>query len=55
LYDKGFLDRTHEDLLKLYAEGKIRPVIQKISFEDIADALTDLADRKVVGRVVAVL
>jgi D-arabinose 1-dehydrogenase-like Zn-dependent alcohol dehydrogenase len=55
LYDKEFLDRTHEDLLKLYAEGKIQPAIQKTSFEDIADALTDLADRKVIGRVVALL
>jgi NADPH:quinone reductase len=55
LYDKDFLDRTHEELLKLYAEGKIRPAKQTISFEDIPDALTDLANRKVIGRVVAVL
>jgi NADPH:quinone reductase len=55
LYDKDFLDRTHEDLLKLYAEGKIRPKTQKVSFDDIPAALTDLADRKVIGRVVAVL
>jgi NADPH2:quinone reductase len=53
LYDKDFLDRTHEDLLKLYAEGKIRPRTQKVSFDDIPTALTDLADRKVIGRVVA--
>jgi NADPH2:quinone reductase len=55
LYDKDFLDRTHEELLKLYAEGKIRPRKQEISFEDIPSALTDLADRKVIGRVVAVM
>ena len=55
LYDKDFLDRTHEELLKLYAEGKIRPGRQKISFEDIPTALAELADRKVIGRVVAVL
>jgi D-arabinose 1-dehydrogenase-like Zn-dependent alcohol dehydrogenase len=55
LYDKDFLDRTHEELLKLYAEGKIRPRKQEISFEDIPTALTDLADRKVIGRVVAVM
>jgi NADPH:quinone reductase len=55
LYDKDFLDRTHEELLKLYAEGKIRPTTQKVSFEDIPTALTDLADRKVIGRVVAAL
>jgi NADPH:quinone reductase len=55
LYDKDFLDRTHEELLKLYAEGKIRPTTQKVSFDDIPTALTDLADRKVIGRVVAAL
>jgi NADPH:quinone reductase len=55
LYDKDFLDRTHADLLKLYAEGKIRPKTQKVSFDDIPAALTDLAHRKVIGRVVAVL
>jgi D-arabinose 1-dehydrogenase-like Zn-dependent alcohol dehydrogenase len=55
LYDKDFLDRTHVELLKLYADGKIRPTKQKISFDDIPTALTDLADRKVIGKVVAVL
>jgi NADPH2:quinone reductase len=55
VYSKEFLDRTHEELLKLYAEGKIKPKKQKISFEDIPSALTDLADRKVIGRMVAVL
>ena len=54
-YDKDFLDRTHEELLRLYAEGKIRPMTQKVSFEDIPTALTVLADRKVIGRVVAAL
>jgi NADPH2:quinone reductase len=55
LYDKEFLDRTHEELLTLYAEGKIRPATQKVPFEDIPIALADLADRKVIGRVVAAL
>jgi len=54
-YDKDFLDRTHEELLKLYAMGQIHPAKQRIAFEDIPNALTDLADRKVIGRVVAVL
>lgn len=54
LYDKEFLDRTHEELLKLYAEGRIRPAQQRISFDDIPTALMDLADRKVIGRVVAI-
>jgi NADPH:quinone reductase len=55
LYDKAFLDHTHEELLRLYAEGKIRPTKQKIPFKDIPAALTDLVDRKIIGRVVAVL
>jgi NADPH2:quinone reductase len=55
LYDKDFLDLTHQDLLKLYADGKIRPKTQKVSFDDIPAALTDLAQRKVIGRVVAAL
>lgn len=54
LYDKDFLDHVHAELLNLYADGKIRPATQKISFEEIPNALTDLADRKVIGRVVAV-
>jgi NADPH2:quinone reductase len=55
MYDKDFLDRTHQELLKLYAEVKIRPVTRSVEFDDIPSALTDLADRKVIGRVVAVL
>ena len=55
LYDKEFLDHTHAELLELYAEGKIRPTTQRISFKDIPAALTDLVDRKVIGRTVAVL
>ena len=55
MYDKGFLDHTHQELLKLYAENKIRPVTQSVGFADIPSALADLADRKVIGRVVAVL
>ncbi len=55
-YDKEFLDREHEALLKLYAEGHIRPLIKRIiPFEEIPRALTDLAHRKVIGRVVAKL
>jgi NADPH2:quinone reductase len=53
-YDKEFLDREHEALLKLYAEGHISPLIKRvIPLEDIPRALTDLAERKVIGRVVA--
>jgi NADPH2:quinone reductase len=55
MYGKEFLDHTHQELLKLYAEKKIRPLTQSVAFADIPSALADLADRKVIGRVVAVL
>jgi NADPH2:quinone reductase len=55
MYDKDFLDRTHQELLKLYAEEKIRPVRRSVDFSEIPSALADLADRKVIGRIVAVL
>jgi NADPH2:quinone reductase len=55
MYDKEFLDRTHQELLKLYAEEKIRPVRRSVDFTEIPSALADLADRKVIGRIVAVL
>jgi NADPH2:quinone reductase len=54
-YDKQFLDSTHEELLSLYAEGKIRPARTSTSFADIPRALRELGDRQVVGRTVATL
>jgi len=53
-YDRKFLTQAHEELLKLYAQGRIRPLIgRRVSFEEIPRALADLANRQVVGRVVA--
>lgn len=44
----------HDHLLRLYAEGAIRMVIdRKIGFSEIPGGLQDLADRKVKGRIVA--
>src|SRR5260370_26610713 len=43
LYDKDFLDRTHEELLKLYAPGEIRPTKRKVQFEDISHTPTAIA------------
>ena len=55
-YDKDSLDLWHEETLTLYAEGRISPLVRRvIPFEEIPRALTDLADRKVIGRVVAKL
>jgi NADPH2:quinone reductase len=45
----------HEHLLRLYADGAIRMMIdRRIGFDDIGAALQDVADRKVRGRIVAV-
>jgi NADPH2:quinone reductase len=55
MYDKEYLDRTHQELLRLYAEKKIRPVRTSVAFADIPQAMADLADRKVIGKVVVVL
>lgn len=55
-YNYEFLSRAHEELLKLYTEGRIRPLIRRqVSFDDIPRALADLANRRVVGKVVAKL
>lgn len=55
-YDHDFLAQAHEELLKLYTEGRIRPLVRReISFEEIPRALDDLANRRAVGRVVAKL
>jgi NADPH2:quinone reductase len=54
-YDKDYLDRAHQELFKLYAEEKIRPASRYVAFSDIPQALADLADRKMIGKAVAIL
>ena len=50
-----FMMEMHNHVCRLYAEGKIRMVIdRRIGFDDIRDSLQDLADRKVLGRIVAI-
>ncbi len=54
-YDKELLDHEHEKILNLFSKGKIQPLVKRIiSFEEIPEALADLSDRKVIGRVVAI-
>jgi NADPH2:quinone reductase len=46
-------DETHAALLELLEAGKYRPVVERsISFDDVPAALTDLAERRTMGRVV---
>lgn len=44
---------THAALLELLEAGRYRPLVSRcVAFEDVPDALTDLAQRRTVGRVV---
>lgn len=53
-YGHAVLSSAHEELLKFWKEGRIRSVVRReIAFEQIPQALTDLANRNAVGRVVA--
>ncbi len=54
-FDRDYMLGMHNELLTMYSDGRIKPVIDhQIGFSGIGSALQDLADRKVVGRVVAV-
>jgi NADPH2:quinone reductase len=45
---------AHEHILRLVAEGRFRPAVGRVvSFDEIPSALRDLAERRVVGRIVA--
>ena len=51
--NRGYLSETHEDLAKLYREGKINPVVSaKYPLAEAPAALRALADRKVAGKAV---
>ena len=55
-YSHDAQSSTHQDLLKLWREKRIRSVVgREITFDEIPDALADLGDRNTVGRVVAKL
>ncbi|MBN48601.1 MAG: alcohol dehydrogenase [Spongiibacteraceae bacterium] len=48
--------KIQKEIVELYRAGKIQAVVGwHIGFEDIPQAITDMAERKTVGRVVAVL
>ncbi len=54
-FPREYMMEMHNHLSVLYAQGKIRMVIDRtIGFDDIRDSLQDLADRKVKGRVIAI-
>jgi D-arabinose 1-dehydrogenase-like Zn-dependent alcohol dehydrogenase len=44
----------HDEILTLHAAGKLEPFLDRvIAFDAIGEGLQDLADRKLLGRVVA--
>ncbi len=52
-YSKPYLDQLHEGLLKRWREGAIRGQVEtEITFEEIADALEKLANRRLSGKTV---
>lgn len=52
--DPAVVDAVHADLMRLYDAGAIDPLVSEIvGFDAIPDALTRLADRGTVGKVVA--
>ena len=54
-FERDFMLSMHNELLDLHAKGAIKVAIDRaIGFAGIRDGMQDLADRKVVGRVVAV-
>lgn len=50
--DRPFLERTHEELLRLLESGAIDPLVHLVvPLEDAAKAIGELTDRKTVGKV----
>ena len=52
LYPEGVVD-IHNHLMKLYDEGKIKPLIyREYAFEDVIQALNELGSRKTFGKLI---
>ena len=50
---RALVQRTHAEVMELLASGRIRPVVERtVGLGGVAAALRDLADRRVVGKVV---
>ncbi len=48
--DPELVQRVHDDLVNLSTAGVIRPLVSRVPFKDVPDALTRLASGGVVGR-----
>jgi NADPH:quinone reductase len=52
-HDPGIFRRTHDELVRLYEAGKIDPLVHKVlPLEEALTGLTDIAERRTVGKVV---
>jgi NADPH2:quinone reductase len=52
-HDRGIFRRTHDELVALYGAGKIDPLVHRIlPLEEALTGITDLANRRTVGKVV---
>jgi len=52
---RAYMQTVWADVLRWYRDGAVHPVIdRRIGLEDVADALADLAGRRVTGKVVVV-
>lgn len=51
--ESGTIKQDHTEIMKLYEEGKIKPLVyRKVQFEQVIDALELLGDRKTWGKLV---
>ncbi|MGI8528403.1 MAG: NADPH:quinone oxidoreductase family protein [Geodermatophilaceae bacterium] len=54
--DPALITAVHEDLTRLYADGRIRPFVsERFPFDQVPEALTRRASRRTVGKVVIVI
>ena len=52
-YTKPFLSEVHDELLGMWRAGEISSLeSREVRFEEIASALTELAERRAVGKLV---
>lgn len=50
--DHAYRRNVHDELVRLYSEGLLRPAVTPYDFDDLPDALRLIGDRQVIGRVV---
>jgi NADPH2:quinone reductase len=51
--ERSYLDEIHTELMELHAAGKIRTLVQaELPLEDAPSAISDLAQRRTVGKVI---